>query len=81
MPISADTTPVVRSLQGGREYLVRATGGSVEVSVDYDGDAQVEGSAADGETLRLEIATDERWADVTFTPSGAGVNWSVTKTR
>lgn len=81
MPISADATPVTRQLLAGREYEVEATGGTLEIETQKNGAPHSEGVVGDGERFRLLIGQDYRWIDVTFTPSGAGVDWSYSRVK
>jgi len=81
MPISTDTTPVVKRLQSGKEYAVQATGGTLEVKVERNGALYPEGAIYSGDRLRLCVAHDNSEVDVTFVPSAAGVDWSVTVVR
>ena len=81
MPISTGTTPVVKRLQSGKEYAVQATGGTLEIEVQRNGALYPEGSVFSGDRSRLCIAHDSSEVDVTFTPSAAGVDWSVTVVR
>lgn len=81
MPISTDTTPVVKTLQTGKEYVIQATGGNLDVGVERNGALVAEGEIIDGERRRLCIAYDASNVDVTFVPSASGVDWSVSVVR
>lgn len=77
MPISTDTNTVIMHLQSGGEYVIQATGGTITIEVDRNGADYTEGVVADGERKRLNIPYDQKKVPVKFTPSGAGVDWSV----
>ena len=64
-----------------KQVILPSNGGTLEIKIERNGALYPEGSVFSGDRLRLCVAHDNSEVDVTFVPSAAGVDWSVTVVR